>query len=112
MRAPDREEKKINQKDKEKSIKKELTGEVRFVKIIKLSVEPGTPGGKDSTVKKDEKSHKNQLTETSIFDTMIKHLNERLNASEERVNPKRSASKEIEKSLKKGLTKKRGSDTI
>ena len=25
-------------------------------------------------LKKDEKSHKNQLTETSIFDTMIKHL--------------------------------------
>ena len=105
MRASDGEEKKINQKDKEKSIKKELTGEVRFVKIIKLSVEPGTPGGKDGTVKKDEKSHKNQLTQTSIFDTMIKHLNERSNASEERVNPKQTGFERNRKRFKKRVDK-------
>ena len=55
-------------------MKNGLTGEARFVRIIKLSVGCGKPKGPGATVKKDEKSHENRLTERIIFDTMIKHL--------------------------------------
>jgi len=81
-------------------MKNGLTGEARFVNLIKLSVSCGKPEGQGGNglwpptrfarmlsvlsakrslgqkgkVKKDEKSRENRLTERIIFDTMIKHL--------------------------------------
>ena len=59
-------------------------------------------------LKKDEKSHKNELTVLSIFDTMNKHLSRQADALKERRHPQktdRSASKEAERKLKKRVDK-------
>ena len=60
--------------------------------------------GQKGNGKKDEKSQKNQLTETSIFDTMIKHLSYR-RMLRRMGSAQRQASKEAEKKSKKRVDK-------
>ena len=83
-----------------------MTGEARFVKITLAVRQFGEPDGQGGGVKKDEKSRENQLTGTSIFDTMIKHLSRRLKCREERVDPEKAGRNKNRKKFKKRVDKK------